>query len=110
MGRVKGKGRLVAVVVSVVVIGGVFVFVLPRIADYRAVWDTIQQLTWQQIVALTIAELVNLATFAPPYMSALPGLGYWRGSVISQASTASTYIAPGGASVGIGLAFAVLLG
>ncbi len=96
--------------VSVVVIGGVFLFVLPRIADYRAVWDTIQDLTWQQIVALTIAELVNLATFAPPYMSALPGLGYWRASVISQASTASTYVAPGGAAVGMGLAFAMLRG
>ena len=106
----KGKGRLVAVVVSVVVIGGVFLFVLPRIADYRAVWDTIQDLTWKQVAALAIAEVVNLATFAPPYMSALPGLGYWRASVISQASTASTYVAPGGAAVGMGLAFAMLRG
>jgi uncharacterized membrane protein YbhN (UPF0104 family) len=104
------KGRIVAGVVSAVVIGGVFLFVLPRIADYRAVWDTIQQLTWQQVLVLAIAEIVNLATFAPPYMSALPGLGYWRASVISQASTASTYVAPGGAAVGMGLAFAMLRG
>ncbi|HST18662.1 MAG TPA: YbhN family protein [Gaiellaceae bacterium] len=109
MQRVK-KGRLIAGVVSVVVIAGVFLFVLPRIADYRAVWDTIQQLTWQQVLVLAIAEIVNLATFAPPYMSALPGLGYWRASVISQASTASTYVAPGGAAVGMGLAFAMLRG
>jgi uncharacterized protein (TIRG00374 family) len=104
------KGRLIAVIVSVVVVGGVFVFVLPRIADYRAVWDTISGLTWEQMAALAVAELVNLATFAPPYMAALPGLGYWRGSVIAQASTASTYVAPGGAAVGIGLAFAMLRG
>jgi len=104
------KGRIVAGVVSVVVIGGVFLFVLPRIADYRAVWDTIQQLTWEQVLVLAVAEVVNLATFAPPYMSALPGLGYWRASVISQASTASTYVAPGGAAVGMGLAFAMLRG
>jgi uncharacterized membrane protein YbhN (UPF0104 family) len=54
--------------------------------------------------------LLNLATFAPPYMSALPGLGYWRASVITQASTASTYIAPGGAAVGMGISFAMLRG
>jgi uncharacterized membrane protein YbhN (UPF0104 family) len=104
------KSRIVAMVVSVVVIGGVFLFVLPRIADYRAVWDTIKGLTWEQVVVLAIAELVNLATFAPPYMSALPGLGYWRASVISQASTASTYVAPGGAAVGMGIAFGMLRG
>jgi uncharacterized membrane protein YbhN (UPF0104 family) len=104
------RGRLIAVVVSVVVIGGVFLFVLPRIADYRAVWDTIKGLTWEQVAVLAVAELVNLATFAPPYMASLPGLGYWRASVISQASTASTYIAPGGAAVGIGLSFAMLRG
>jgi putative heme transporter len=104
------KGRIIAIAVSALVIVGVFVFILPKIADYRAVWDTLQGLTWQQGLALLAAEVVNLATFAPPYMAALPGLGYWRGEVISQASTASTYIAPGGAAVGIGIAAAMLLG
>jgi uncharacterized membrane protein YbhN (UPF0104 family) len=104
------KGRLITLILSVVVIGGVFAFVLPRIADYGAVWDTIQGLTWGQGLALAIAEVVNLATFAPPFMATLPGLGYWRASVITQASTASTYIAPGGAAVGMGLAFAMLRG
>jgi uncharacterized protein (TIRG00374 family) len=104
------RGRLIAIGLSVAVVAGVFVFVLPRIADYRAVWDTLQGLTWEQAGVLALAELVNLATFAPPYMAALPQLGYWRGSVIAQASTASTYIAPGGAAVGVGLAFAMLRG
>jgi putative heme transporter len=104
------KRRMIAVVVSVLVIGGVFLFVLPKIADYRAVWDTIQGLTWEQIAVLAVAEVLNLATYAPPYMAALPGLGYWRGEVIAQASTASTYVAPGGAAVGVGLAFAMLRG
>jgi uncharacterized membrane protein YbhN (UPF0104 family) len=104
------KRRIIGVAVSVLVIGGVFLFVLPRIADYRAVWATIQGLTWEQIAVLAVAEVLNLSTYAPPYMAALPGLGYWRGSVIAQASTASTYVAPGGAAVGVGLAFAMLRG
>jgi uncharacterized protein (TIRG00374 family) len=104
------KSRIIGIAVAVVVIGLVFFFLLPRIADYRAVWETIQDLTWKEVAVLAVAEVVNLATFAPPYMSALPGLGYWRASVISQASTASTYVAPGGAAVGMGLAFAMLRG
>jgi uncharacterized membrane protein YbhN (UPF0104 family) len=104
------RGRIITAAVSLAVVAGVFVFVLPRIADYSAVWRTISGLTWEQIGVLTVAELVNLSTFAPPYMAALPGLGYWRASVVAQASTASTYVAPGGAAVGVGLAFAMLRG
>ena len=40
--------------------------------------------------------MLNLATFAPPWMAALPGLGYWSAETVTQASTASTYLAPGG--------------
>ena len=101
------KGRLIAIGVSLAVVVGVFAFVLPRIADYRAVWQTVEDLTWQQGGALLIAVVANLATFAPPLMAALPGIGYWRATVITQASTASTYIAPGGAAVGMGTAFAM---
>jgi uncharacterized protein (TIRG00374 family) len=104
------KRRLIGGAVGVAVVVAVFVFFLPKVADYGAVWDEVQQLGWRQLAALGVAELLNLATFAPPYMAALPGLGYWRGSVISQASTASTYVAPGGAAVGMGVAFAMLKG
>jgi hypothetical protein len=43
-------------------------------------------------------------------MATLPGLGFLRALVVTQASTASTYIAPGGAAVGIGLSYAMLRG
>lgn len=104
------RGRVIAIVVGLVVVVAVFAFLLPRIADYRAVWATIQELTWQQVGALTAAVLLNLATFAPPLMATLPGIGFWRATVITQASTASTYVAPGGAAVGMGTSFAMLRG
>jgi uncharacterized membrane protein YbhN (UPF0104 family) len=72
------------------------------------VWSVVKQLSWLQIAALVAATLLNLVTFAPPWMIALPGLGFRRAFVLTQASTASTYIAPGGAAVGVGLAFAIL--
>ena len=63
-----GGGLGVAVVVLT------FVFVLPRIANYREVWDVVKDLTWPQIAALLLATLLNLATYAPPWQAALPGL------------------------------------
>jgi uncharacterized membrane protein YbhN (UPF0104 family) len=87
-----------------------FIFVLPRIANYREVWAVVEELSWQQIGALLVATALNLVTFAPPWMAALPGLSFLRAFVLTQASTASTYIAPGGAAVGVGLAYAILRG
>jgi uncharacterized protein (TIRG00374 family) len=104
------RRRVIAIAVTVVVAGAVFVFVLPRIADYRAVLGTLGDLTWEQVLALAAATLLNLATFAPPFMATLPGLGFVRAFAVTQASTASTYLAPGGAAVGTALSFAMLRG
>ena len=94
--------------IGIAVVAATFVFVLPKIANYGEVWSVVKQLSWLQIAALAAATLLNLVTFAPPWMIALPGLGFRRAFVLTQASTASTYIAPGGAAVGVGLAFAIL--
>jgi putative heme transporter len=95
---------------AIVVIGGVFLFVLPRIADYRDVWGVVSMLSWEQILALAGAVILNLATYAPPWMVTLRGLGFRQAFVITQASTASTYVAPGGAAPGIAVSFAMLRG
>lgn len=104
------KKRVAIGGVGIAVLVGTFVFILPRIADYRSVWDVVQDLTWAQIGLLVLATLANLATYAPPWMAALPGLGYRQATVLTLASTASTYIAPGGAAVGIGTSYAMLRG
>jgi uncharacterized protein (TIRG00374 family) len=97
-----GTGLGIAVVVAT------FVFVLPRIADYRDVWDVVTTLSWTDVALLAGATVLNLATFAPPWMAALPGLRFRQAFVVTQASTASTYVAPAGVAVGITLSFAML--
>lgn len=99
-GLVAGAG--IAVVVAT------FAFILPKIADYRDVWDVVQTLSWKDIVLLAGATVLNLVTFAPPWMAALPGLHFRQAFVVTQASTASTYVAPGGVAVGMGVSFAML--
>jgi putative heme transporter len=94
--------------VGVAVVVATFAFILPKIADYRDVWGVVKGLTWKQIAVLAGATLLNLVTFAPPWMAALPGLRFTQAFVVTQASTASTYVAPGGVAVGMGVSFAML--
>jgi uncharacterized protein (TIRG00374 family) len=96
---VVGGGLGIAVIVAT------FVFLLPRIADYRDVWGVVKTLTWRDLALLAGATLLNLATYAPPWMAALPGLHFRQAFVVTQASTASTFVAPGGAAVGMALSF-----
>jgi len=100
--HVLGIGVAVAVVVAT------FAFVLPKIADYRDVWAVVEDLSWQDVALLAGATILNLVTFAPPWMAALPALRFQQAFVVTQASTASTYIAPGGVAVGMALSFAML--
>jgi uncharacterized protein (TIRG00374 family) len=97
-------GRLVAVVLVV----GVFAFVLPRVADYGEVWSIVSSLSGREVVALIAVAVVNLATFAPPWMAAFPGLAFVHALVLSQASTAASSVLPGGDAVGMALSYSML--
>jgi uncharacterized protein (TIRG00374 family) len=106
--RSLSKRHLLGGGVGIAVVVATFAFVLPRIADYRDVWDVLQTLSWKDVVLLAGATVLNLITFAPPWMAALPGLRFRQAFVVTQASTASTYIAPAGVAVGMALSFAML--
>jgi uncharacterized protein (TIRG00374 family) len=106
--RRTGRARIIATVASVLIIGGVFAFALPRIANYGEVWDVVKTLSWQWLVALGIATALNLATYAPPLVAALPGLRYLHAARVTLASTALSMVAPGGAAVGMATSFAML--
>jgi putative heme transporter len=88
----------------------VFLVLLPRIASYQDVLDAVSRLTWTDALALAAAVIVNVVTFAPPWMVALPGLRFWPALVVTQASTAASSVVPGGEAVGIGLSVGMLRG
>jgi putative heme transporter len=104
------KRQIIGGALAIGVIAATFLFVLPRIADYRDVWDVVKTLSWPQLLALLAVVLVNLATYAPPWQAALPGLRFRPAFVVTQASTASTYVAPGGFAPGMAVSFAMLRG
>ncbi|HEV8462323.1 MAG TPA: lysylphosphatidylglycerol synthase transmembrane domain-containing protein [Gaiellaceae bacterium] len=106
--RRTGRGRIIATVITIAVVAIVFIFVLPRIANYGDVWDVVKSLSWEWIVVLAVTVLLNLATYGPPLMAALPGISYMHASRVTLASTAISAVAPGGAAVGMATSFAML--
>jgi putative heme transporter len=92
--------------IAVVVV--TFAVVLPRIADYGEVWDVVRTLDRTWLLALIGAVILNVVTYAPPWMLALPGLRFRQALPFTQASTAFTYIAPGGGIVGMAGSYGLL--
>jgi len=92
--------------VAVVVV--TFAVVLPRIASYGDVWKQIQRLDTKWLVALAAVIVLNVVTYAPPWMIALPGLRFRQALPFTQASSALTYVAPGGGLVGMAGSYGLL--
>jgi uncharacterized protein (TIRG00374 family) len=100
--------RIVLGAVGLAVVVATFVYFLPTIADYGEVWGVVKQLSWPWICALVVATAVNLVTFAPPWMIALPGLSFLRAMQVTQMSTALATVVPGGPAAGLAGAFGIL--
>jgi putative heme transporter len=106
----RGIKRYVLAAGGVAVIVATFAFILPQVANYADVWDVITTLSWPWILALAAATVLNIVTFAPPWMVALPGLGFRSALAVTQASTALANVVPGGIAVGMAGSYAMLAG
>lgn len=106
--RRRGWTRYAVVGAGLLVVGLAFVYALPQIADYRDVWGSVSALSWRWLAALAAAAAANIATFAPPWMAGLPGLGFRHALVLSQASTALSIVTPAGAAVGMAGSYGML--
>jgi uncharacterized membrane protein YbhN (UPF0104 family) len=72
------------------------------------VWGVLDDLTWPWVLALLCATVLNVLTFAPPWMVVLPGLRFRSALVLTQVSTALSIVAPAGAAVGIAGSYGIL--
>ena len=101
-GPVGRLGLTVAVVVAV------FAGVLPRIADYGQAWLLVRALTGPETLVIAAVAAVNLISYAPLWMAALPGLALWRALMVDLASTAISNTVPIGFAFGLGTTAAML--
>ncbi len=100
--------KILQAIVSIVIVVGIFVGVMPQIADYSAVWNTITALTWLESSSLFLVAAWNLATYWFVLVASLPGLRIREAVVVNQASTAVANTLPGGGAIGVGVTVAML--
>jgi len=100
--------RIVQALISLAIVAGIFLGVMPLIADYGDVFDTIRAMTGMEIGSLVAFGLWNLMTYWFVLTAALPGLRLREAAVVNQASTAVSNTLPGGGVIGVGVSVAML--
>jgi uncharacterized membrane protein YbhN (UPF0104 family) len=98
----------VGAALSAAFIAVAYAFVLPTIARYGAVWQRLSMLSAGWIALLVVAAVLNVVTFAFPWMAVLPRLGFRAALEMTQASTALIMVVPGGAPMGMAISFGML--
>jgi uncharacterized protein (TIRG00374 family) len=107
-GPLKSKRRRVLqTVFSLALIVAVFVFVLPKVADFSKVWSDIRAMTWPEVAVLLAIALWNLATYWFLWVACLPGLTLGQAAVATEASTAVGNTVPGGSYIAVGITYAM---
>jgi uncharacterized membrane protein YbhN (UPF0104 family) len=106
--RRKRRVRALQVALSVVVVVAIFALILPKIASYTSVWQTISSLTWLELLTIVLAATFNLFTYWWQMMAALPGLTLGQAAVNNQTTTTIADILPGGGVIALGMTYAQL--
>jgi uncharacterized protein (TIRG00374 family) len=103
-------GQIVAGVLSILVLAAVFVFLLPRFADYGEAIDQIAEMSPVWIVALVAASAVNIVVYPFTEIAAIPGLPYRAACMSRQAAFTISNVVPGGGAVAVATQYAILSG
>jgi putative heme transporter len=98
--------RLVQILVSVVLVGAIFMFAFKRV-DVSSVWTEITRMTWIEGGTITAVAAWNLITYLWLWVLVTPGLSFRRAMIVTQSGTAVTNVVPGGSAIGVGLAYSM---
>jgi len=100
--------RALQAAVSILVVGGIFWFVLGQFADLSAVWRTMRSLTRFEVAVLVGLAAWNLAAYGIQMVVATPGLSYPQAMVLTESTTAVSNTLPAGGAIGVGLTYQIL--
>ncbi len=108
-GRIDPRVRkALQALVSLVLVVGIFWYVLQQFADISEVWDAMRTLTWREIAVLVAVAAWNLATYWILTVLATPGLTYPQAVVLTESTTAVSNSLPAGGALGVGLTYSML--
>lgn len=100
--------KALQVLVSVVLVVGIFWYVLGQFADLSEVWAAMRTLSWPEVALLVTAAVWNLVTYWIVTVIATPGLTYPQAAVLTGSTTAVSNSLPAGSALGVGLTYTML--
>ena len=100
--------QIVAFAFGIIVVVAIFVFAIPKYADYGAVWASMKTLTPIEFWSLLAATIFNLYTYWLANEAGLIGMGLGQSAVVTQTSTTVANTLPAGGAFGVGVTAAML--
>ena len=93
---------------GLIVVVAIFVYAIPKYADYGAVWEAMKTLTPIEFWSLLAATIFNLYTYWLANQAGLIGMGLGQSAVVTQTSTTVANTLPAGGAFGVGVTAAML--
>lgn len=103
-------GKIVAALVSILILVAVFAFLFPKFADYGSAFDQIMSMSPWWILALVIASAINIVVYPFTEIAAIPHLSYRAAFMSRQSAFTISNVIPGGGAVAVATQYAVLAG
>jgi putative heme transporter len=107
-GSLDRRRTIIGALVTVLVLGVIFAFLIPKFGGYADAWAYVKAMTPQALALLALSSLVTILVYVWPYQSALPGLSYKPGFIVRQTSFAISNAIPAGGAFGLAVQFAML--
>jgi len=97
--------RIAQIVFSIALTAGIFVFAIPKLADYTAAWQAVTRMSAITLVVLVAATAFNLLTYWWQNMASMVGLGVFQAAVNNQTTTSVADTVPGGGYLAVGIGY-----
>jgi len=94
--------------VPAVLIAAAFGLALPRVASYRAVWASIEAMTWPYALLVGTAAAASMVSYWITIRAVLPWIGLRQAAAVSLGSNAVASTLPAGGAVAVGVSWAML--
>jgi len=102
--------RIVAGIVSVAVVAGVFGFALPQIASYSAAWHDLTDMSVPWLLAVAAAAAGSLMASWLAVVAVLPKVALRAAAAVNLSSSAVANTVPAGGAVALGVSWRMLAG
>jgi putative heme transporter len=104
-----GRRRvIIRAAVPAALVAAVFGLALPRVASYRAVWVSIDAMTWPYVLMVGAAAVASMMAYWIMIRAVLPWIGLRQAAAVSLGSNAVAGTLPAGGAVAVGVSWAML--